>query len=551
MIKMHKSLLGAIVTFAVVGGVSLLGASSAQAAPEFEPVDIDTCYNCHDNTGPGSDIKAFHVRGSHAGINCGYCHTETDSHVRNFNTKPVTSVDQRSCGQCHAEQFDSMLQTNWDRPAKEEKATPTGRSPRYDSLMKPHGFTREHAEPRSHVFMLIDHLVVDRGYGGRFQFKSWELIGDAKSAQRGAWEVLYDKEPETNDHKAFKEQTANAANPVCMFCKSQDNILSWAYMGDPHPKAEWDRTSNVVDFARSLNHALNCFTCHDPHSTEPRITRDAQIQAIVDRDEGTYPYDEAKSERITVEKVEFRDGFRAIGLLSEPDSNMMCAQCHVTYNCNPGTDAKTGERVTMADQRTNLMPWVNVWDIEEAMFDKFSFYDFRDATTGAKKIKFQHPEMETFWGSAHEQAGVQCQDCHMPKTVSRAGVEYTSHFQTSPRYNLKGTCLQCHTDWSEEQAMYTINSVKNYVRGRIAKTEFWLSEFIDTFVRAQDLGVPESVLEEARGYHTTANTHWEWWVAENSDGFHNPQQARDSLARSMTLSQEGIALLNKAIEERR
>ena len=544
MVKSHKSFLAALVAFAVVGGLSLFGAAGAQAV--LKPVDINTCYQCHDN------IKQFHISGKHAGINCGYCHSETDQHLRSPMNKPVTSVDQRTCGQCHAEQLNSMVQVNWDREAKHEKASPTGRTSRYDYLMKPHGFTKEHAEPRSHVFMLVDHLLVDRGYGGRFQLKSWELIGDAAAAQRSAWEVLYDVEPQTNNQKAFQQQTATAANPVCMFCKSQDNILNWAYMGDPHPKAKWDRTSNVVDFARSLTHALNCFTCHDPHSTQPRITRDAQIQAIVDRGEGTYPYDPEKSKRITVEKVEFRDGYRAIGLLSQPDSTMMCAQCHVEYNCNPGIDAATGERVTMADQRTNLMQWSNVFDYNRRMYEDFKFIDFRNAVTGADQMKLQHPEAETFWGSKHERAGVECKDCHMPQMVSKAGVKYTSHLQTSPRYHgMENTCLRCHTDWSADRALYTIGSVKAYIRGKINKTEFWLAELIDTFVRAKDMGVPESVLAEARKHHTEANTHWEWWVAENSDGFHNPEAARKSLTHSMTESQKGIKLLNDAIEDRR
>ena len=38
--------------------------------------------------------------------------------------------------------------------------------------MMGHAFTKEHANPRSHAFMLVDHLVVDRAYGGRFQART-------------------------------------------------------------------------------------------------------------------------------------------------------------------------------------------------------------------------------------------------------------------------------------------------------------------------------------------------------------------------------------------
>ena len=68
------------------------------------------------------------------------------------------------------------MSVNLKSKAKVEKATTTSRSPTFDKLMTPHGFTKEHDEPRSHVFMVTDHFIVDRAYGGRFQLKSWKEI---------------------------------------------------------------------------------------------------------------------------------------------------------------------------------------------------------------------------------------------------------------------------------------------------------------------------------------------------------------------------------------
>jgi formate-dependent nitrite reductase cytochrome c552 subunit len=83
------------------------------------------------------------------------------------------------------------------------------------------------------------------------------------------------------------------------------------------------------------------------------------------------------------------------------------------------------------------------------------------------------------------------------------------------------------------------------------KAEFWLNQLIQTYSRAKDLGVREEALKEVGAYHDKAHILWEWWTAENSDGFHNPQLARESLAQSINASQEGIKLLEKAIEEKR
>jgi nitrite reductase (cytochrome c-552) len=516
-------------------------AANAQKEASEKPVKVETCYGCH------QDIKDFHSKGKHAKVNCSNCHEELDKHLKEGpSAKPVTRMDHATCGKCHKEQYESFVANNLESKAKVEKASFKSRSPLFDKLIMPHGFSKEHAEPRSHVFMLVDHLLVDRAYGGRFQLKDWTKISDAKGAEKSAWEVLIDKEPSTSDQKAFLPQTATAANPVCLNCKTQDHILKWAYMGDKNPKAKWDRTSKVVEFARDLHHPINCYACHDPHSTQPRVVRDALIEAVVDRGEGTYPYDKEKSKKITMTKVMFRD-FRAIGILNKPDSNLMCAQCHVEYNCNPGHNPETGEAIGMADRRTNLFQWVNVFDYNKVMTEKYKFKDFKHAATGASLNKLQHPETETFWGSKHERAGVECKDCHMPKVKSKDGKQYTWHGQRSARYMIKDTCVKCHPYWTEKEAEYQVDSIQNYIRGKMTKAEFWLGQFIDTFIKAKAAGVSEDVLKEARMIHDQAHIYWEWWTAENSDGFHNPTAARESLTRSIDLSQKGIKLLTDAM----
>ncbi|MFN3921589.1 MAG: ammonia-forming cytochrome c nitrite reductase subunit c552, partial [Caldimicrobium sp.] len=404
------------------------------------------------------------------------------------------------------------------------------------------------------IFALVDHLLVDRAYGGRFQLKDWTYIFNAKAAEKSAWEVLKDLEPSTNKQKIFPPFTprtaATAANPVCLHCKTTDLILKWAYMGDKHPKAKWDRTSPVVDVARDTHRAFACVQCHDPHSSQPRVVRDALIEAVVDRKLGTYPYDPEKSKKITMTKVVFRD-FRAIGILNKPDSTLMCAQCHVEYNCNPGFDPKTGQSIPMADRRTNFFPWVNVFDIAK-VYDEIGFRDFKHEITGAPLIKLQHPEVETFWGSKHERAGVTCADCHMPKVKNKAGKVYTFHGQRSVKYvpGRTAVCVNCHKNWTPEQAEYAIQGIQNYIRGKMRKAEFWISKLVDTYALAKSVGVSEEVLAKARELHSKAHHMWEWWTAENSDGFHNPELAQKSLAQAIQLASDGVLLLEKAIKEK-
>ena len=61
-------------------------------------------------------------------------------------------------------------------------------------------------------------------------------------------------------------------------------------------------------------------------------------------------------------------------------------------------------------------------------------------------------------------------------------------------------------------------------------------------------GVSEDVLAAARKQHEIAHVLWEWWTAENSDGWHNPSLARESLAASEAAAKEGIKALQDAMK---
>jgi formate-dependent nitrite reductase cytochrome c552 subunit len=332
--------------------------------------------------------------------------------------------------------------------------------------MTPHGFTKERDEPRSHIFMLTDHLLVDRAHGGRFQLRSWEEI--TKTGK--VWDILVDTGKELS-------QMAKAGNTVCLTCKTTDIILRWPYMGDPNPATDLKRGGNPGAFTmvkKYLRNPMGCIHCHDPHGAKPRVVRDALIHAVVDRGEGTYPYDREKSKKITLTKIEFQRSeklFRTIAILNKPDSNLLCAQCHVEYNCNPGFDPKTDEVIGMEDRRANYFPWVNVFDIQKK-YAQIGFKDFKHGVTGAPLTKLQHPETETFWESKHERAGVECKDCHMPKVKDKKGKTFTFHGQRSARYMLKDTCVRCHSYWSQDESEYQVDAIQNYIRGKMRKAEF-------------------------------------------------------------------------------
>lgn len=151
---------------ACVASLTAYSSDKVQGAKEA-PVQETTCYGCH------TPIRDLHQGSKHAAVNCVQCHTGVAEHLADIKKRPGTRTDHQACGTCHRAQYESFFTMNWERRARDEKVSPTSKSPivLWDTLMMGHGFTREHALPRSHSFMLIDHLIVDRAYGGRFQYK--------------------------------------------------------------------------------------------------------------------------------------------------------------------------------------------------------------------------------------------------------------------------------------------------------------------------------------------------------------------------------------------
>ena len=517
--------------------LTVFAAPAKEKAPEYKETQ---CHKCH------KEVRDLWTGGKHTGkVKCHDCHSGLALHLDEPDVnKPALDLNPEACGSCHKNQFESFFKANHKKPARLEKSLLTERAPNpfWDKLMAGHGFTKEHNAPRSHGYMVVDHVAVDRAYGGRFQPKNgWEYVVARPPLK--TWDVLQDTQP-TNEHKAYLPETAAAANATCLQCKTSDFIKKWKYMGDQDPKAKWWRGSNVVDAAKDVNNVVGCIQCHDPHGGKPRIVRDALIQALNRPEADTLWHKDPK--RTNVQFVDF-DGFRKIGVLEKSDAKLQCGQCHVEYNCNPGYERTTGEKIGFSDPRTNHFPFKDVLQIYDH-YNALNFRDFKHTATGGLLFKAQHPETEVFWNSVHDQKGVSCNDCHMPKMKGKDGKTFTSHWQTSPRNYLKETCLRCHDKWTPEEALTSIDSVKVYVRGKMRKAEFNISALIDRIVEAKKLGVDEALIKQAQEQHQKAHVLWEWWTAENSDGFHNPQQARESLTRSMEESKKGMELLAKAIE---
>lgn len=88
--------------------------------------------------------------------------------------------------------------------------------------------------------------------------------------------------------------------------------------------------------------------------------------------------------------------------------------------------------------------------------------------------------------------------------------------------------------------MDRVNIIQDTVWATMETTEDALVAAIDTIeAAAATPGVDETLLAEARDFHREAQLRWDFIAAENSMGFHNPEEALRILADAINLAYQG------------
>jgi nitrite reductase (cytochrome c-552) len=326
----------------------------------------------------------------------------------------------------------------------------------------------------------------------------------------------------------------------------------------------WEANKKLKDM--NLHHPVGCVDCHDPKTMELRVTRPAFITGIkaLKAHEGVKDYEPN------------RDATR------QEMRSFVCAQCHVEYYCGSGT--------------TLFFPWAKGLKVEQIQAEYDSrqlkghrFYDWVHAETGAKVLKAQHPEFEVWSQGIHARSGVACADCHMP--YSRQGaMKVSEHWVKSPLLSINRSCQTCHHyPESEIQARVEVIQDRHYAlmqragaaivdlidavqplrrpydeRNRAAaeaKAREALAQDV-TYAKLPMATQAERLAAEVQVNLTTlwseeiekdkalgeiaelqrgAQWRLDFVAAENSMGFHAPQELARILGESIDLSRQGVA----------
>lgn len=289
------------------------------------------------------------------------------------------------------------------------------------------------------------------------------------------------------------------AGASCTYCKSSSIPGLLEKYGDSFYTLSFDEAYE------QLEHPISCSDCHDPETMDLRITRPALIEAF-----------ERQGRDITkASKQEMR--------------TLVCAQCHVEYYFAPETKIVT-------------FPWDNGEKAEDVYqyYQTIGFKDWSHTDTNTPMLKAQHPDYELFLNSTHYAAGLACADCHMPY-MKEGTVKYSSHWLTSPLKTMEQSCLTCHRESAEDlvaRVRYTQDKSWE-LQDLAAKT---LEQTIADIAYAQSQpNVDEALLEEARQLHRQGQFYWDWIAAENSRGFHNPQDTMNTLGKAIDLGHKASA----------
>lgn len=318
------------------------------------------------------------------------------------------------------------------------------------------------------------------------------------------------------EDQIFTERQRVAAQPgACLHCHASVYV-AYKQAGDGDLIKGFEKV-NQMTYAEAqtlVDHPVSCIDCHDPNTMQLRVTRPGFIEGMraLKESQGVKNYD--------VNTMATRQEMRAY----------VCGQCHVEYYFK-------------GPEKRLTYPWFNGLRVDDIMayYDDVKFKDWTHAETGAEVLKAQHPEFELWNQGIHARSGVACADCHMP--YKRVGaLKISDHHVRSPLLNINRACQTCHR-WSEEELKARAEGIqeKTYTMRNIAMNA--LVDLINDIKRARGAGAGSSVLAEARSYQRRAQFYLDFIEAENSMGFHAPQEAVRILGESINFSRLGQAAL--------
>ena len=263
-----------------------------------------------------------------------------------------------------------------------------------------------------------------------------------------------------------------------------------------------------------FKHPVSCIDCHEPGTMTLRVTRPGFI-------EGIKAYKASQGiENFDPNSMATRQEMRAY----------VCGQCHVEYYFK-------------GPEKRLTFPWSKGMKADEILgyYDEVGFRDWTHKLSGAPALKAQHPEFEMWNQGIHARSGVACADCHMPY-MRVGGTKVSDHQVRSPVLNLNRACQGCHK-WPEQELKARVEAIQDKHMTLRQQAFDALVALINELEAGKTAGRSDAELEPARYMQRRAQFLFDFVEAENSTGFHAPQESARVLFGSIDASRQGqIAL---------
>ena len=353
-------------------------------------------------------------------------------------------------------------------------------------------------------------------YGGSEPYSNLERYPNLKALFAGyGFSVEYNEERghgyALEDVVAIQRIT-DKSPATCFTCKSPDVPRLMKEMGVAEFYAQNFRQLQATG---KLRHPISCLDCHDPRTMDLRISRPGFIEAMARRG-------------IDVSKATHQEM-----------RSYVCGQCHVEYYFR--TEAKEGKK----DYLT--FPWDKGLNIDNivAYYNEYGFKDWEHPVSRTPMLKMQHPEFEMWSQGIHAYRGVSCADCHMPY-VSEGGVKVTSHHVKSPLLGAMAiSCQVCHR-WSEGELKARVESIQDKTFEIMERAEGAILAAHKAVGEALKAGVGDEALKTPRQLIREAQARWDFVAAENSMGFHAPQECARILGTAIDQGRQAENIAQQA-----
>ena len=367
------------------------------------------------------------------------------------------------------------------------------------------------ADPRS----VVARSKVEEDAGLKAMWQGYAFAEDFRE-ERGHFYML-------EDQRLTKRQVVVKQPGACVNCHAS-MYLPYKKAGNGDIVKGFDKINAMPyeEVSKLVTHPVACIDCHDGKTLALRVTRPAFIEGmrVYKASLGVKDYD--------VNKQASTSEMRAY----------VCGQCHVEYYFK-------------GPQKSLVYPWSKGLKVEQIMtyYDEIGFRDWTHKDTGAPALKAQHPEFETWSQGTHARAGVTCVDCHMPK-VSKT---LTDHWVRSPVLNMEAACVACHKKHDAKASAEDLKARVFEIQDRHwdlrQKAMTAVVALIDDLKAAKAAGKKEADLLAARYLQRRAQFYLDFVEAENSTGFHAPQESARVLGESIDFARQGqLALRDPAFK---